>query len=153
MDDHERNVYYHTLDNGWVAILTIPEVELLAGVDTFNRISMLMILLGLAAVVIIGIRDYRKEIQAQELISERESIARSKRIAQSAMASTALAYQAVYYLDLQDLSCRMIYPIREDDEPQSFEEAMRNASERGASQRIPRRRLRLFSNWTILSRN
>ncbi|MCM1119627.1 MAG: response regulator [bacterium] len=125
MDNHERNVYYHTLDNGWVAILTIPEAELLAGVDTFNKISMLMILLGLAAVVVIGIRDYKKEMQAQELIAERESIARSKRISQSAMASTALAYQAVYYLDMQDLSCRMIYPIREDDEPQSYEAAMR----------------------------
>lgn len=60
MDNHERNVYYHTLDNGWVAILTIPEAELLAGVDTFNKISTLMILLGLVAVVVIGVRDYKK---------------------------------------------------------------------------------------------
>lgn len=124
MDDHERNVYYHTLDSGWVAILTIPESELLGGVDTFNKISKLLILLGLAAVVVIGIRDYRKELQAQELILENESIARSERISQSAMASTVLAYQAVYYLDMQDLSCRMLYPIREDDEPKSYVKAM-----------------------------
>jgi len=124
MDNHERNVYYHTLDNGWVAILTIPETELLAGVDTFNRISTLMILLGFAVVAVIGVRDYRKELQAQKLIEERESIARSNRISQSAMASTALAYQAVYYLDLQDSSCRMIYPIREDGEPRDYETVM-----------------------------
>lgn len=37
------------------------------------------------------------------------------------MASTALTYQAVYYLDLQDLSCRLIYPFREDNAPQSYE--------------------------------
>ncbi len=121
MDNHERNVYYHTLDNGWVAILTIPEAELLAGMDTFNRISIMIILLGLAAVVVIGAQDYKKELQAQRLIEERESIAKTNRISQSAMASTALTYQAVYYLDLQDLSCRLIYPFREDNAPQSYE--------------------------------
>lgn len=120
MDNHERNVYYHTLDNGWVAILTIPEAELLAGVDTFNRISTLMILIGFAAVVVVGIRDYKKEKQALELMSEREAIARSNRISQNAMASTALTYQAVYYLELKDRSCRMIYPIGENNEPRDY---------------------------------
>ncbi|MDE7222428.1 MAG: PDC sensor domain-containing protein, partial [Acetatifactor sp.] len=108
MDNHERNVYYHTLDNGWVAILTIPEAELLAGVDTFNKISTILILLGLAAVVVIGVRDYKKEKQALELMAEKETIIRSNQISQNAMASTALTYQAVYYLDLQDSSCQMI---------------------------------------------
>ncbi len=121
MDNHERNVYYHTLDNGWVAILTIPEAELLADVDTFNKISILIILLGLVAVVVIGVRDYNKELQTQKLISERESIVKSNRISQRAMASTALTYQAVYYVDLQDLSCRLIYPIGENDDPQDYE--------------------------------
>lgn len=124
MDNHERNVYYHTLDNGWIAILTIPEAELLAGVETFNRISTLMIFLGFVVVVIIGVRDYKKEVQAQRLISEKESIVKSNRISLSAMASTALTYQAVYYLDLQDSSCQMIYPIREENEPQSYEKVM-----------------------------
>lgn len=124
MDNHERNVYYHTLDNGWLAILTIPEAELMVGVDTFNRISILLILLGLVVVVTIGVRDYKNEIRAQKLIEERESIARSNRISQSAMASTALTYQAVYYLDLKDSSCRMIYPIREDEAPRDFREVM-----------------------------
>lgn len=124
MDNHERNVYYHTLDNGWVAILTIPETELLSGMDIFNRISMVVILLGFVAIVIIGVRDYKKEQQALALMSEKESMAKSNRISQNAMASTALAYQAVYYLDLQDTTCRMIYPVRDDGAPRSYREAM-----------------------------
>ncbi len=124
MDNQERNVYYHTLDNGWVAILTIPETELLAGMDAFNKISVVIILLGFMAVVIIGVRDYKKEQQALALMTEKESIAKSNRISQNAMASTALAYQAVYYLDLQDTTCRMIYPVRDDGTPRSYEETM-----------------------------
>lgn len=124
MDNHERNVYYHILDNGWVAILTIPETELLAGMSAFNRISTVIVLLGFAAVVVIGIRDYKKEQQALQLMSEKESITKSNRISRNAMASTALAYQAVYYLDLQDSTCRMIYPVRDDGEPGSYEEVM-----------------------------
>ncbi len=124
MDNHERNVYYHVLDNGWVAILTIPEAELLAGVDTFNKISVVLILVGLVAVVVIGVRDYKKERQALQLMSEKELIVKSNRISQSAMASTALAYQAVYYLDLQDFSCRMIYPIQGDNGPVDYRQAM-----------------------------
>lgn len=120
MDNHERNVYYHTLENGWVAILTIPETELLSGMDIFNRISMVVILLGFVAIVIIGVRDYKKEQQALALMLEKESMAKSNRISQNAMASTALAYQAVYYLDLQDTTCRMIYPVRDDGAPRSY---------------------------------
>ena len=124
MDNHERNVYYHVLDNGWVAILTIPEAELLAGVDTFNKVSVVLILVGLVAVVVIGVRGYKKERQALQLMSEKELIVKSNRISQSAMASTALAYQAVYYLDLQDFSCRMIYPIQGDNGPVDYRQAM-----------------------------
>ncbi|MCI9073124.1 MAG: response regulator [Lachnospiraceae bacterium] len=124
MDNHERNVYYHVLENGWVAILTIPEAELLAGVDAFNRISVVMILVGFVAVVLVGVRDYRKERQTLELMSEKELIIRSNRISQNAMASTALTYQAVYYLDLQNSTCRRIYPIQEDNGSQEYRQAM-----------------------------
>ena len=85
---------------------------------------MVVVVLGFAAIVIIGVRDYKKEQQALALMSEKESMVKSNRISQNAMASTALAYQTVYYLDLQDTTCRMIYPVRDDGAPRSYRAAM-----------------------------
>ena len=49
------------MDNGWTAILTIPEKEILFGIDTFNYIGFGLILLGIALVIFQAIRDYKQE--------------------------------------------------------------------------------------------
>ena len=54
-----RNVYFHYMDNGWTAILTIPEEEIISGVSTFNYISVFVTIVGIALVVFQTIHDYR----------------------------------------------------------------------------------------------
>ena len=75
MEGVTRNVYFHQMDNGWTAILTIPEEEILSGVDTFNYIIIALVLLGLAFVIFQAFHDYRHEKQSQLLMEERDQMA------------------------------------------------------------------------------
>lgn len=112
MDGKKRNVYYYAMDNGWVAILTIPEKEILSGIDTFNYIGFAVIFLGFVMVVLIALRDYKKEVQTQEIAEERDSMAEENRIYQSAMISTVQAYSEIYYINLEEDTYKMLYPNR-----------------------------------------
>lgn len=107
-----RNVYFHQMDNGWTAILTIPEEEILSGVDTFNYIIIALVLLGLAFVIFQAFHDYRHEKQSQLLMEERDQMADRNRIYQNAMNGTARSYRAIYYIDVEKGRYEMLYPHR-----------------------------------------
>lgn len=112
MDGHARNVYFHHMTNGWTAILTIPESEIFTGLSTFNYISLVVALLGLALIIFQAIHDYRQEKQNQMLVEERNRMADRNRIYQNAMNSTARAYRAIYYIDMKNGRYDMLYPHR-----------------------------------------
>ncbi len=112
MDGHARNVYFHHMTNGWTAILTIPETEIFTGLDTFNYISTMVALLGLALIIFQAVREYRQEKQNQLLVEERNRMADRNRIYQNAMNSTARAYRAIYYVDMLTGRYDMLYPHR-----------------------------------------
>ena len=112
MDGHARNVYFHQMTNGWTAILTIPESEIFTGLDTFNYISIMVALLGLALIIFQAVREYRQEKQNQLLVEERNRMADRNRIYQNAMNSTARAYRAISYVDMLTGRYDMLYPHR-----------------------------------------
>ena len=111
-DGISRNVYFHHMDNGWTAILTIPEEEIFSGADTFRLISFIVIHLGAALVVFQVWRDYKQEKKAQALTEERDLMAGRNRVYQNAMNGTARAYRAIYYVDVKSGRYEMLYPHR-----------------------------------------
>lgn len=120
LDNNIRNVYYHVMSNGWVAILTIPEKEILHGLDTFNYIFIVLVVIGIVAILILAFRDYRQEQRNQQL--EEES-----RIYQRAMDSTALSYREIYYVDIRNRRLKMLYPNRgEKSESGDYDQVIQN---------------------------
>lgn len=111
-DGIARNVYFHHMDNGWTAILTIPEEEIFSGADTFRVISFIVIHLGAALVFFQAFRDYKQEKKAQKLTEERDLMAERNRVYQNAMNGTARAYRAIYYIDVKNGRYEMLYPDR-----------------------------------------
>lgn len=112
LDGVIRNVYCHRMDNGWTAVLTIPEDEIISGVAIFKYICFALILLGAAFVIFQSFRSYKQEKQNQMLTEERNLIAGQSRIYQNAMNSTARAYRAIYYIDTESGRYEMLYPYR-----------------------------------------
>ncbi|MCI8374468.1 MAG: response regulator [Lachnospiraceae bacterium] len=115
LEGETRNVYFHHMANGWTAILTISEREILSGLDTFNYISIVLVLLGLVVVVFQALHDYSHERQSQLLMEERDQMAGRNRIYQNAMNGTARAYRAIYYIDVENGCYEMLYPHRGKD--------------------------------------
>lgn len=113
LDGVIRNVYCHRMDNGWTAILTIPEDEILSGVAVFKYISFMLVLLGLAFVAFQVFRSYIQEKQNQMLAEERDLIAERNRVYQNAMNSTARAYRAIYYVNTKSSRYETLYPYRD----------------------------------------
>ncbi len=98
-----RNVYFHHMDNGWTGILTIPRDEILSGTDTFQRISIMLILLGVAVFVFQVFREYGNVKSNQALMEQ-------TRIYRNAMDSTARACKAIYYIDVKEETSETVYP-------------------------------------------
>lgn len=115
-----RNVYFHHMNNGWTAILTIPEKEILSGIDTFNYIGFGLILFGIALVIFQAIRDYKQEKKNQVLIEERDQMADRNRIYQNAMNGTARAYRAIYYIDMVKGRYELLYPCHNQDSDSGY---------------------------------
>ena len=101
-----RNVYFHHMNNGWTGILTIPTDEILSGTDTFESISIMLILLGVAVFVFQVIREYGNVKNNQALLEQ-------TRIYRNAMDSTARACRAIYYIDVKEKISETVYPRRE----------------------------------------
>lgn len=110
LDGDTRNVYCHHMQNGWTALLTIPEDEILSGADTFNYISITLVVLGFLLVLFNAMRDYKQERNTLNLVEERDLIAGRSRIYQNAMNGTARAYQSIYYIDIKSGRYEMLYP-------------------------------------------
>ena len=59
LEGRQRNVYYCTMPNGWLALLTVPYDTILQGLDTFTLLFALLILFSLAAVLGLSWRELR----------------------------------------------------------------------------------------------
>lgn len=65
IDNIKRNAYYSYLDNGWVAILTIPYKTILAELNEFNLIFAVIIALCLVLTIILFFRDLHLNYKVQ----------------------------------------------------------------------------------------
>ncbi len=115
-DGEKRNAYHHFLENGWMAILSIPENEVMSGIDTFNHIGAALMAIGVVVVLVLAAREYQQELRNQLITEERDRIAKRNRIYQSAMNSTALAYREVLYVDLEKNTYQQLYPWDSEDQ-------------------------------------
>ncbi len=111
-DGVARNVYFHHMSNGWTAILTIPEEEILTGVGTFHFISIMVALLGVALILFQAFMEYKHAKRSQRLLEERDLMAERNRIYQNAMNGTARAYRTIYYIDVPSGRYETLYPHR-----------------------------------------
>lgn len=109
LDGVIRNVYFHYMENGWTAILTIPKEEILSGTEVFRYIFILIAALGIALVAFLTVREYRREMQNQQLKEERDRMADRNRVYQNAMNGTARAYRVIYYIDLEKVEYEVLY--------------------------------------------
>lgn len=103
VDNIVRNVYFHHMDNGWTGILTISKDEILSGTDTFQTISIVLVLLGIAVFVFQAFREYGNAKNNQALMEQTQ-------IYRNAMDSTAHAYKTIFYVHVQDKTVEMVYP-------------------------------------------
>lgn len=103
VDNIVRNVYFHHMDNGWTGILTISKDEILSGTDTFQTISIVLVLLGIAVFVFQAFREYGNAKNNQALMEQTQ-------IYRNAMDSTARAYKTIFYVHVQDKTVEMVYP-------------------------------------------
>lgn len=108
-----RNVYFHHMNNGWTAMLTIPEDEIFSGLDLFRCICLGLIALGIVMIVFQAIWNYKQEKKNKALLEERNQMAERNRVYQNAMNGTARAYRAIYYIDVVSGRYEMLYPERE----------------------------------------
>lgn len=105
-DNIVRNVYFHHMDNGWTGILTISKDEILSGTDTFQTISIVVVLLGIAVFVFQAVREYGNAKNNQALMEQTQ-------IYRNAMDSTARAYKTIFYVHVLDKTVEMVYPRSE----------------------------------------
>lgn len=103
VDNIVRNVYFHHMDNGWTGILTISKDEILSGTDTFETISVVLVLLGIAVFLFQAFREYGNAKNNQALVEQTQ-------IYRNAMDSTARAYRTIFYIHMQDKTVEMVYP-------------------------------------------
>lgn len=106
VDKIVRNVYFHHMDNGWTGILTISRDEILSGSDTFQTISIILVLLGIAVFLFQAFKEYGNAKNNQALMEQTQ-------IYRNAMDSTAHAYRTIYYVRVQDKTVEMVYPRAE----------------------------------------
>lgn len=109
-----RNVYFHHMNNGWTAMLTIPEDEIFSGLDLFRCVCLVLVAFGIVMVVLLAVWNYKQEEKNKALLEERNQMAERNRIYQNAMNGTAQAYRAIYYIDVVSGRYEMLYPDRED---------------------------------------
>ncbi len=102
-DDIVRNVFLHHLDNGWTGILTIPKDEILADTRLFGNVIFALFGVGLVLIIFQFIREYKNKKREAEYL-----------VYQKAMNSTVRACRAVYYIDINRLTCEIVYPSGPD---------------------------------------
>lgn len=98
-----RNVFFHHLDNGWTGILTIPKDEILADTKLFGNVIFALLGFGLVLIVFQFIREYKNKKREAEYL-----------VYQKAMNSTVRACRAVYYIDINKMTCEIVYPSGAD---------------------------------------
>ena len=107
-----RNVYFHHMNNGWTAILTIPKDEIFFGLNQFHYICLVLTMIGIMLIVFQAVWNYRQEEKTKALVKERNEMAERNRVYQNAMNGTARAYRAIYYIDVISGRYEMLYPYR-----------------------------------------
>lgn len=113
VDGIVRNVYFHHMENGWTGILTIPRDQILSGTDTFNYISIGLIVLAAAILVFQIMHEYRNEKHNQALMEENDRMAEQTRKYRNAMDSMVRACRSIYYIDMKTNICELVYPRNE----------------------------------------
>jgi signal transduction histidine kinase/AmiR/NasT family two-component response regulator len=104
-----RSVYTRKMENGWTIFLTIPHKNAVGGMRTLYFAIGVLLFAGSILIVYMGIRDYRKEKINQQLVEERQNATHQAQIYQTAIHSTAFLYREIFYVDLDNDSCEMLY--------------------------------------------
>lgn len=125
MDNIVRNVYFHHMGNGWTGILTISKDEILSGTDTFQTISIVLVLLGIAVFLFQAVREYGNAKNNQALMEQTQ-------IYRNAMDSTARACKIILYIHVKDRTVERVYPRSEGKiQRRPYREAMDEILGRG----------------------
>lgn len=114
MDGIVRNVYFYQMDNGWAGILTIPKDRILSGTDTFSYLTVALVVLCAVAVLLQFVKEYNNQKRNQALQEENSRMAAQTRLYRNAMDSTTRANRAIYYVNLKENICDIVYPYYED---------------------------------------
>lgn len=94
LDGHRRGVYYHSMSNGWIIIITIPFDTILAQSNQFSLLLGLVLCLCIGGILIVAWRDLR-------LYSQVERTNETVRVLGN-------SYFALYRVDYQDETYEMI---------------------------------------------
>ena len=94
LDGHRRGVYYHSMSNGWIIIITIPFDTILAQSNQFSLLLGLVLCLCIGGILIVAWRDLRLYSQVKRTNETVRVLGNS--------------YFALYRVDYQDETYEMI---------------------------------------------
>lgn len=125
IDGSRKNIYYHRLENGWVAVLTTSYSNIFHGISNLYIIIFSVFSLGVLCVTIMAFRDYKGEQKREKLENEKKEVEYAAHIYEKAMNSLAVSYREIYYVDLLNGTYRMVYPeLNNKNEIGDYKEAV-----------------------------
>lgn len=145
IDGGIRNYYVCSLNNGWRAVLTISQDNVLEGMSVYLWVVVGLGVAALGVIIFMAVRDYHHRSQTAQLQEEQKKIEHEARIYQRAVGSMAAAYREIYYVNLKTYSCRLISP-RSTQQPEvsDYAEEVEKRCEEGAIQKDSREQVEQF---------
>ncbi len=107
---HKRSAYMQRMSNDWIILYTIPQDNVIGGVKSFYYVIGCVFVLGVAIIIYLGIKDYKRENKNIQLMKENKKMAYTAEIYQKAMNSAALSCREIVYIDLKKGRYQLIYP-------------------------------------------
>lgn len=125
IDGSRKNIYYHRLENGWIAVLTTSYSNIFHGISNLYIVIFSVFSLGVLSVTIMAFRDYKNDKKREKLENEKKKVEYAAHIYEKATNSLAVSYREIYYLDLLTGTYRMVYPeLNSENEIGDYKEAV-----------------------------
>lgn len=109
-DGTMRSLYSCKMSNGWTAVLTIPKENILKDMNVYLTIIIGLSVMGMGLVILMALRDFRHEKSKMLLMKQQKAMEHETYLYQRAMASMAVTYWEIYYIDLKERRYRLLYP-------------------------------------------